>query len=379
MDFTITAEQQELLDLVQEIVTKEIAPRALEMDKDGVVPDELWKILKQTGLTSLGVPKEYGGIGLDAMTLALIFEKIAQGCAGIATACAANMLAMLPVAFGGTPEQMQAFCDVILGGGMAAFALTEPNAGSDASAIATRAKKTEGGYILNGTKHFITNGPIADVVVVFANANPARGVRGLTAFIVPTDTDGFSVGKVEDKMGIRASATSELVLTDCFVPESARLGREGSGFKWAMRTLDASRPFVGAISVGIAEAALQAAGKYAHTRVQFGNKLIALQMVQQMLTDMAMATEASRLLVWKAAAGQMDGARNAGVIASMAKCFASDTAMKVSTDAVQIMGGAGYSKEAPLEKYMRDAKVMQIFEGSNQVQRGIIAGGLKFT
>ena len=367
MDFTITAEQQELLDLVQEIVTKEIASRALEMDKDGVVPDELWKILKQTGLTSLGVPKEYGGLGLDAMTLALIFEKIAQGCAGIATACAANMLAMLPVAFGGTPEQMQAFCDVILGGGM------------DASAIATRARKTEGGYILNGTKHFITNGPIADVVVVFANANPARGVRGLTAFIVPTDTDGFSVGKVEDKMGIRASATSELVLTDCFVPESARLGREGSGFKWAMRTLDASRPFVGAISVGIAEAALQAAGKYAHTRVQFGNKLIALQMVQQMLADMAMATEASRLLVWKAAASQMDGARNAGVIASMAKCFASDTAMKVSTDAVQIMGGAGYSKEAPLEKYMRDAKVMQIFEGSNQVQRGIIAGGLKFT
>ena len=344
-----------------------------------MVPDELWKILKQTGLTSLGVPKEYGGLGLDAMTLALIFEKIAQGCAGIATACAANMLAMLPVAFGGTPEQMQAFCDVILGGGMAAFALTEPNAGSDASAIATRARKTEGGYILNGTKHFITNGPIADVVVVFANANPARGVRGLTAFIVPTDTDGFSVGKVEDKMGIRASATSELVLTDCFVPESARLGREGSGFKWAMRTLDASRPFVGAISVGIAEAALQAAGKYAHTRVQFGNKLIALQMVQQMLADMAMATEASRLLVWKAAASQMDGARNAGVIASMAKCFASDTAMKVSTDAVQIMGGAGYSKEAPLEKYMRDAKVMQIFEGSNQVQRGIIAGGLKFT
>lgn len=378
MNFEVNAQQQELVDLVREIVKNEVVPRALEMDKTGEVPDELWTILKQSGMTSLGVPREFGGPGVDAVTLALLFEELAKGCAGIATACAANMLALLPILFGGSDEQKREVCEALLRGNMAAFALTEPGAGSDAAAMATTATRTDDGYVLNGRKHFITNGPLADYTVVFANANKDRGVRGMTAFIVHRSTPGFSVGKVEDKMGIRASATSELILEDCVVPESARLGKEGHGFRLAMMTLNASRPFVGAISVGIAQAALEAAGRYAHQREQFGAKLIALQMVQQLLADMAMGVESARLLVYKAAALQDQGSKDAGVYASMAKCLASDTAMKVTTDAVQIMGGMGYSREMPTEKYMRDAKVMQIFEGSNQVQRGIIANGLKW-
>ncbi len=378
MDFTLRDEQRELISLVKKIAEEEIVPRALEMDKSGNVPEELWRILKQSGITSMGVPAEYGGPGLDAWTLALLFEELAKGCAGIATACAANMLALLPVLYGGTEAQKQSFCDLLMSGGMAAFALTEPGAGSDPGALSTKAVKVEGGYCLNGTKHFITNGPDADRIVVFTTTRPDRGVRGITAFIVDKGTEGFSVGKVEDKMGIRASATSELVFQDCFVPEENRLGREGQGFRFALMTLNASRPYVGAISVGIAQAALEEAVKYAHSREQFGAKLIALQMVQQLLADMAMATEASRLLVWKASYMQGEGSKQAGVFASMAKCFASDTAMQVTTDAVQVLGGTGYSKEMPVEKYMRDAKVMQIFEGSNQVQRGMIGSGIRY-
>lgn len=378
MNFTINDEQQILIDLVKNIAQDEIRPRSLEMDKTGVVPDELWTILKQSGLTSLGVPEEYGGPGLDMWTLALLFEELAKGCAGVATSCAANLLALLPVLFGGSEEQKHTFCKLLMNGGMTAFALTEPGAGSDASSLSTRADKVDGGYLLNGTKHFITNGPNADMVVVFAKTNKDKGIRGISAFMVDAKTEGFSVGKVEDKMGIRASATSELVMQDCFVPESARLGREGKGFAWAMKTLNASRPFVGAIAVGIAQAALEEAIQYAHQREQFGAKLIALQMVQQMIADMAMQTEAARLLVWKATAYEMEGRKDAGVYASMAKCYASDVAMRVSIDAVQVLGGTGYSRESFVEKYVRDAKVMQIFEGSNQVQRAIIGNGIRY-
>lgn len=378
MNFTIAEEQKELQALVQSIVEKEIKPRALMMDKSGEVPEVLWGILKQSGMTSLGVPAEYGGPGLDSWTLALLFEELAKGCAGIATACAANMLALLPVLFGGTDEQKKDFCELLLQGGMAAFALTEPIAGSDASAISTRADKVEGGYLLNGTKHFITNGPDANKVVVFAKTNKDKGIRGMSAFIVDANTPGFSVGKIEDKMGIRASSTSELIMQDCFIPETARLGKEGQGFSWAMMTLNASRPFVGAISVGLAQAALEEAITYAHQREQFGSKLIALQMVQQLIADMAMTTEAARLLVWKATVYQAEGRKDAGIYASMAKCYASDVAMRVTTDAVQVLGGTGFSRESFVEKYMRDAKVMQIFEGSNQVQRSIIGNGIRY-
>lgn len=377
MNFSIDKGQQELIDLIRQIVDEEVRPRALAMDVNGEVPEELWETLKQTGITALAVPETYGGMGLDNSTLALLFEELAKGCAGIATACAANMLALLPVLIGGSEEQKREFCEMLLKGGMAAFALTEPGAGSDASAVATSATKTDHGYVLNGVKHFITNGPIANRVVVFANASKGRGVRGMTAFIIDTSNPGFSVGKVEDKMGIRASATSEIIFENCEVPESARIGKEGQGFRLAMTTLNASRPHVGAISVGIAQEALRRAVDYVHERQQFGAKLIALQMVQQIVADMVMQVEAARLLVAKAAAKTDAQEKDAGVYASMAKCYASDVAMKATIDTIQVMGGMGYSRESGVEKLARDAKVMQIFEGSNQVQRTIIANGVK--
>lgn len=356
MNFSIDEGQQELIDLIRQIVDEEVRPRALAMDVNGEVPEELWETLKQTGITALAVPEAYGGMGLDNSTLALLFEELAKGCAGIATACAANMLALLPVLIGGSEEQKREFCEMLLKGGMAAFALTEPGAGSDASAVATSATKTDHGYVLNGVKHFITNGPIANRVVVFANASKGRGVRGMTAFIIDTSNPGFSVGKVEDKMGIRASATSEIIFENCEVLESARIGKEGQGFRLAMTTLNASRPHVGAISVGIAQEALRRAVDYVHERQQFGAKLIALQMVQQIVADMVMQVEAARLLVAKAAAKTDAQEKDAGVYASMAKCYASDVAMKATIDTIQVMGGMGYSRESGVEKLARDAK-----------------------
>ncbi len=375
MDFSLDPKQKELVALTRDIVEKEIKPRALEMDKTGVADEKLLKILKDAGLTSLSAPKEFGGAGLDLLTVALIAEELGRGCAGIATVCAANSLASYPVLLGGNDDQKKEFFDCVLHGGMAAFALTEPSAGSDAGAVACKAKKVDGGYVLNGTKCFITNGPIADKVTLFANTRETGGVRGLTVFLVDTKTPGFSIGKEEDKMGIRSSATSELLLDDCFVPASARVGREGMGFRLAMQTLEISRPIVGAISVGIAQAALESAIHYAHQRKQFGVKIASFEMVQEMIADMVTKTEAARALVHEACwlAGKKDP--KAGMFSAMSKCYASDVAMEVTTKAVQVMGGNGYSRENPNEKYMRDAKVMQIYEGTNQVQRLVIANG----
>lgn len=373
MDFTFDSKQTELINLAREISQKEIMPRALTIDKSGIMDKTLLDILKSSGMTALSVPKEYGGPGLDLLTSAVIAEELGKGCAGIATICAANALASYPILIGGSGEQKKEFCDCLLNGGMAAFALTEPSAGSDAGAVSCRAKKVNGGYVLNGTKCFITNGPIADKVTLVANTRESGGVRGLTVFMVDTKTPGFSVGKEEDKMGIRASATSELIFDDCFIPESCRIGREGMGFRLAMQTLDTSRPIVGAVSVGIAQAALESAIRYAHQRKQFGVKISSFEMVQEMMADMVMKTEAARALVYKACWLYDQNDKDASKFAAMAKCYASDVAMEVTTKAVQVMGGNGYSKENPNEKYMRDAKVMQIYEGTNQVQRLVIA------
>lgn len=373
MDFNFDPKQNELVELAREISRKEIAPRALDIDKTGVMDETLLDILKSSGMTSLSVPKEYGGAGLDLLTSAIIAEELGKGCAGVATICAANALASYPILIGGSDAQKNEFCECLLSGGMAAFALTEPSAGSDAGAVACRAKKVDGGYVLNGTKCFITNGPIADKVTLFANTREGGGVRGLTVFLVDTKTPGFSVGKEEDKMGIRASATSELLFDDCFIPDSCRVGREGMGFRLAMQTLETSRPIVGAVSVGIAQAALESAIHYAHQRKQFGVKISTFEMVQEMMADMVMKTEAARALVHKACWLHDQGDREAAKFSAMAKCYASDVAMEVTTKAVQVMGGNGYSRENPNEKYMRDAKVMQIYEGTNQVQRMVIA------
>lgn len=374
MNFSYTEEQQELIRVVRELVAKEIAPYAAEMDETEKFHDGLMEKLAAQGLFSVVIPEEYGGAGLDALTIAALYEEIGKGCAGVATTVAANALASYPVIIAGTEAQKKKYFDVLAEGNLAAFALTEPGTGSDAGSVSTRAVKTEDGkgYVLNGTKCFITNGALAEMFVVFANTRKTGGIRGLTAFIVRKGTPGFTVGKAENKMGIRSSNTTELIFQDCFVPAEERLGREGQGFRIAMNTLDAARPLVGAVSVGIAEAAFRACSEYAKVRVQFGKPIASFEMVQSMIADMAIEIEAARMMVQKAC-WMKDQGLDFSRQAAMSKCYASDVAMRVTTNAVQVMGGYGYIKEYPVEKYMRDAKIMQIYEGTNQIQRLVIA------
>lgn len=379
MDFALNEEQLELQEMVREFVKKEITPYAAEMDAENHMRDGLIDKANEMGLLNVIVPEELDGPGLDSISVATIYEELGKGCAGVATSLAANSLATVPVLLAGTDEQKKMYCDILNNGGLAAFALTEPGAGSDAGGVSTRAvhNKEEGTYTLNGTKMFITNGGLAEIFLVFANTRKTGGIRGLTAFIVPKDTPGFSVGKKENKMGIRPSNTTELVLQDVVIPESYRVGREGEGFRIAMNTLDSARPFVGAVSVGIAQAALDYAVKYAKERRQFGQPIASFQMVQGMLADMAMKVETARLMVQKAC-WMRDQGMEFSKEAAMAKCYAADTAMQVTTDAVQVMGGYGYTKEYPVEKMMRDAKIMQIYEGTNQIQRLVIANKLLY-
>ncbi len=377
MNLEFNEEQLELRDMIREFVEREIKPIALQMDKENKMPEDLIGKLGDMGLLDLVVPVEFGGTGLDSVTLAMIYKELGRGCAGTATVVAANALASYPVILRGTNEQKEFWFDFLKNGKLAAFALTEPGAGSDAGSVATRAEKQGDKYILNGTKCFITNGGTADIFLVFANTRKTGGIRGLTCFVVEKGTPGFSIGKKEDKMGIRASCTNELIFDNVEIHESRRVGREGEGFRIAMETLDASRPFVGAVSVGIAEEALYMAVKYSKERRQFGQPISSFQMVQALIADMAMKVEAADLLVMKACALR-DAGKDFSKEAAIAKCFASDTAMSVTTDALQVLGGYGYSREYPAEKYMRDAKIMQIYEGTNQIQRAVIANKLLF-
>jgi len=379
MDFALNERQREFLDEVRKFVAKYITPYAEEWDEQNGAGPEIFEEARKMDLLSLVVPEEYGGMGLDSVTIALIYEELGKGDAGLATSIAANSLATAPVLLAGNDEQKKMYCDLLNDGKLAAFALTEPSVGSDASAVKTKAvyDKDKHTYTLNGNKIFITNGGIADIYLVFANTREDGSSRGLTAFIVPRETPGFKVGKKENKMGIRNSNTCELILEDVVVPESYRVGREGRGFRIAMDTLDAARPFVGAIAVGLAQAALDYAVKYAKERRQFGQPIAANQMVQAMIADMAMKVDAARLLVYRACAMRDESFKNPKLNyskeAAMAKCFAGDVAMQVATDAVQIVGGYGYIKGCPVEKMMRDAKIMQIYEGTNQIQRLVIA------
>ena len=379
MDFALNEEQLELQEMVRDFVEKEITPYAAEMDRNNQSMPGLLEKAADMGLLNVIVPEEYGGPGLDSVTVAVIYEELGKGCAGVATSMAANSLASYPILIAGTEEQKQAPCDLLNDGKLAAFALTEPGAGSDAGGVATSAVKNKeaGTYTLNGTKAFITNGGIADTYLVFANTRKSGGIRGLTAFIVPKGTPGFTVGKKEDKMGIRPSNTCELILQDVVIPESNRVGREGEGFRIAMNTLDSARPFVGAVSVGLAQAALDCAVKYAKERKQFGQPIASFQMIQSMIADMAMKVETARLMVLKAC-WMRDQGLEFSKEAAMAKCYAADVAMQVTTDAVQVMGGYGYSREYPVEKMMRDAKIMQIYEGTNQIQRLVIANKILY-
>lgn len=377
MDFNFTPDQLALKKMTQEFVAKEITPYAIEMDHNNEMRAGLKEKLFDAGILDITVPEEYGGPGVDALSIAFVYEELGKGCAGVATSAAANALASYPVLLMGTHEQKELFYSYITAGKLGAFALTEPAAGSDAGAVATTAVKDGDHYVLNGTKCFITNGGTADVFVVFANTRRSAGIRGLTAFIVEKKTPGFSAGKKEDKMGIRASNTCELILDNVRIPASSRLGREGEGFKIAMKTLDAARPFVGAVSVGLCQAAFDAAVKYSKERQQFGKPIASFQLVQAMIADMAMQLEAARLLVYKAC-WMKDQNVDYSKESAIAKCFAADAAMSITTNAVQVLGGYGYVKEYPVEKYMRDAKIMQIYEGTNQIQRLVIANNILY-
>lgn len=373
MLFKLTEEQEAMRKVARKFSEQEIAPVAINFDERDEFPWDIVRKLHEVGLLTIGVPEEYGGPGLDSIAQALVSEELAYGCAGIATTVAANcLLAANPVLVGGNPEQKKRFYDILNQGKLAAFCLTEPGAGSDAGNLSTSAKRDGGFYLLNGTKQFISNGGVAEVYTVFATVDKSRGHKGITGFIVDRNTPGISIGKKENKMGIRTSDTCQVVFEDVRVPVENRLGEEGQGFKICMQALDGSRPIVAAIAVGIAQAAYETCVKYAKERIAFGKPIATFQAIQMMIADMAMEIEAARLLVQKACWLRDDG-QPFSHVASYAKCFASDIAMKVTTNAVQILGGYGYVKEYPVEKYMRDAKIMQIYEGTNQIQRIVIA------
>ena len=374
IDFALTDEQQEMRDLAHTFAEEEIRPVAAELDEREEFPWELVKKAGELGLTSFAFPEEIGGLGItDELTNCIITEELSWGCAGVATVLGATHLASIPMLIAGTDEQKRRLLKpVIERNGLCAMALTEPGAGSDVAAMTTTARRDGDSYVLNGAKRFITNGGIADLYVIFATVDRALGHRGVTAFIVPGDTPGLTGGKKEKKLGIRCSHTGEVLLDDVRVPVENRLGEEGSGFKLAMTMLDRSRPMIAAIALGIARAAYEYARDYARERVQFGKPIAANQSIQFMLADMATNVQAARLMTWWSAKVTETG-RPFLYESSIAKNFASDVAMEVTTDAVQIYGGYGYIREYPVEKLFRDAKITQIYEGTNQIQKIVVA------
>jgi butyryl-CoA dehydrogenase len=377
MDYLLTPEQTEMRDLARRIAEEKIRPVAAEYDIRQEFPWPIVKILAQNDLFRTFIPVEYEGLGGGILELALITEELSRGCGGIALALAGTALGAYPIILFGTEEQKRKYLPAVAAGEkLCAFALTEPGAGSDAGAQKTTAKKVKGGYLLNGTKQWITNGGEAKIYTVIAITDHAKGSRGISAFIVEDGTEGFNYGKKEDKMGIRASSTRELSFTDCRIPDGNILGREGMGFSIAMRTLDRTRPGVAAQAVGIAQAALELALNYAHQRIQFGKPISSFQSIQNMLADMATEIEAARALIYQAARHIDSGAKDISKVSAMSKLLASDVAMRVTTDAVQILGGYGYMTDYPAEKLMRDAKITQIYEGTNQIQRLVIATSL---
>jgi len=373
VSFELTAEQRALRELAHEFAEKEIRPKAAEYDEHQTHPADVIAKAHEVGLMNPHVPEGLGGAGLGSMDGAILGEELCWGCSGIGTAIVANILGALPMLIAGTEEQQREWLPPLLEEPiLCSFALTEPNAGSDVSGIQTTATRHGDDYVISGSKMFITNAGHASWVIVFASTDRDAGHRGLTAFIVPSDTDGVVVEKHLDKMGQRATDTSALAFQDVKVPASNRLGEEGQGFKIAMQTLDHTRPGTAAGAVGVARAAFEHAVEYSKERVQFGQPVAMNQGVNFLVADMAAEIEAARLLVWQAA-WLLDQGKRATLQSSFAKRFSADTAMKVTTDAVQIFGGYGYIKEYPVEKLMRDAKLFQIYEGTSQIQRLVIA------
>ncbi len=374
MDYLLTEEQKILRDLARQVANEKIRPVAAEYDEKEEFPWPIVKILADSDLFGVYIDEKYGGIGGSVFNLCLCTEELSKACGGIALALAATALGTFPIILFGNDEQKQKYLpDIAAGKKLAAFAITEPEAGSDAGSIKTTAKKDGDHYILNGTKQWITNGGDAEVYTVVAMTDKTKGARGASAFVVDKGTPGFEFGKKEKKLGIRASSTRELIFTDCKIPKANLIGREGMGFIVAMKTFDSSRPGVAAQAVGIAQGALDHAVKYAQERKQFGQSISSFQGIQFMLADMATQVEAARALIYSAARMVDSGSKNISKASAMSKLFASDVAMKVTVDAVQVLGGYGYMRDYPVEKYMRDAKITQIYEGTNQIQRNVIA------
>ena len=396
--FDLRPEQQALRQTVREIAQARVAPRAAEIDAKSEFPADIWQVFREQQLMGLGVPEVYGGAGLGYLEQAIAVEEIARADTTSSLLPAVQELGLLPILLGGSEAQKQRWLPPIASGEqLVAFALTEPGAGSDAAALRTTARRDGDHYVLNGGKRFITHGSVAHVLTVFASTDPAKGPRGVSAFVLEAGTPGFRTVRLEDKLGIRGSPTAELVFEDCRVPATNRLGEEGDGFPLAMATLDRTRAGIAAQALGIAQGALDAATAFARERKQFGAAIGTFEGLQFMLADMAMQVEAARGLVYRAcaaldeaeaaiaaklAAGGAQGVRAhrldaaTQTLSAMAKCFASDAAMRVATDAVQIHGGYGFTRDYPVERMMRDAKITQIYEGTNQIQRLVIARAL---
>ncbi len=378
MDYFLTEQQKTIKGLARRIAEERIMPVRAELDEKEEFPWAIIKDLADADMFRVFIPEEYEGLGGGCLELCLVVEELSRVCSGVAVSYAASALGVMTVMEYGTEEQKRRFLpDVASGKKLGAFAITEPTAGSDAANIKTTAEKVEGGYLINGTKQFITNGGEAEIYTIIALTDKTRGARGASAIVVEKGTPGFTFGKKEKKMGIRSSATRELVFKNCLVPEANLLGKPGLGFIQAMHLFDRSRPGIGAQAVGLAQGAMEAAVDYAQERVQFDQPLITQPVVQQMLADMAIQTEAARALVYAAARYVDSGAKSVTEESAMAKVFASDAAMKVTMDAVQICGGAGYMRDYPVEKMMRDAKILQIYEGTNQILRNAIAINLR--
>jgi alkylation response protein AidB-like acyl-CoA dehydrogenase len=374
MDYLLTEEQIMIRDLARQIAEEKVVPVRAELDEQNKFPWEIMKSLTQADLFGIYIPEEYGGLGKGTLELCIAVEELSKACLGVATSYAANALGTYPILLYGSDAQKKKYLpDIATGKRLVGFGLTEANAGSDASGIQTTAKLDGNEYVLNGTKQWITNGGEAEIYSVIAITDRSKGPRGAAAFIVEKGTPGFTFGKKENKMGIRASATCELIFNNCRIPKDNLIAKEGMGFIVTMKTLDSSRTGVGAQGVGVAQGAINESIKFAKQRIQFGQPVTSFQAVQHMLADMQTQTEAARSLVYSVARFVDSGAKDISRATSMAKLFATDTAMRVATDAVQVMGGSGYMKEYPVEKMMRDAKILQIYEGTNQIQRNVIA------
>ena len=373
MDFSFSEEQLAIRDTIRELVQDKVAPRAAEIDEKAEYPKDIEELFAENGVLAIPIPEQYGGISGSSVTICMATEEIAKACASSSLILGVQSLGAYPLLVAGSEEQKKRLCPPLAQGRVAAYALSEPGSGSDAAAMKTTAQRYGDEYVLSGNKVFITHGNIAETLVVFARTDPDGGARGISAFVLEREKSPWSVVKLEKKLGIRGSPTAMLAFDEVRVPAANRLGDEGYGFKIALSVLDRSRPGIGAQALGIAEGALKYAIGYAKERQQFGQPIASFQGLQFMLADMATQVEAARHLVYLSATKVDEKAPDLTKVAAMAKLFASDVAMKVTTDAVQILGGYGYIQDYPVERMMRDAKITQIYEGTNQIQRVVIS------